>query len=316
MALQRINGNQISTTTQALINSLQFNTPESIFRLPTGTDGQRPTGVSYGTMRFNTIQDKAEIWVSNSDGQGTDGWVLVGAGGPHVGSKDTSYIRTNSTLIDEDVTIGPVANGGDEFSNGFLVGPVEIGYGYTLTIESGAVLFVAGGADDLQSNTQIIDNLEIMEKIHTAHALFGHGPIREKITSYTFPSGQDALQFDIDQSSFYWLTNVAQNFRIDFINIPVSNSGLNGENGNWSYESKIMVQQGSGGYRPTTVTITGDDGSNQGSYNISWQNNSTPGPSANRKSLFVITIYRVTTVSTTGTVTNSWHPVGHMVEYA
>jgi len=312
MALQRINGNQISTTTQALINSLQFNTPESIFRLPTGTDTQRPTGVGYGTMRFNTIQDKAEIWVSNSDGQGTDGWVLVGAGGPHVGSKDTSYIRTNSTLIDEDVTVGPVANGGDEFSNGFLVGPVEIGYGYTLTIEDGAVLFIAGGADDLSSDTTIMDNAKVMESIDVSHALFHYGPNRQKIVSYGFTSGENSLTVDFDNSSVYWLTNVQSNFSLNLINIPDTNANIFQENSNWYYTFKLVIEQGGTAYRPSgSVQINGG-----GSYSINWQNGSAPGVSANRRSVFEITLARVSTVNTSGTVSNNWWLMGDVKEYS
>jgi hypothetical protein len=123
---------------------LSFLNANSIFQLPIGTTAQRPTGVSVGTLRFNTTEDKVEVYVSNSDGQGTDGWSFVGAGGPHVGTKDTSYIRTNSTIIDENITIGPIANGGIQYTNAYAAGPVEVANGFTLTIEDGANFYLIG----------------------------------------------------------------------------------------------------------------------------------------------------------------------------
>jgi hypothetical protein len=64
MALTQINGNQISTSTQALITQLSFLNSDSILRLPAGTTAQRPTGVSFGTLRFNTTEDKVEVYVN------------------------------------------------------------------------------------------------------------------------------------------------------------------------------------------------------------------------------------------------------------
>ena len=62
MALSKISGNQISTSTEAIITTLSFLNTNSVFRLPAGTTAQRPTGVSVGTMRFNTSEDAAEIY--------------------------------------------------------------------------------------------------------------------------------------------------------------------------------------------------------------------------------------------------------------
>jgi hypothetical protein len=86
MAVTLINGNQISSLTNATINQLQFTNTTSILQLPTGTTVQRPSTAAYGTMRFNTTEDKVEVYVTNSNGQGLDGWSFVGAGGPHVGN--------------------------------------------------------------------------------------------------------------------------------------------------------------------------------------------------------------------------------------
>ena len=132
MAITKISGNQIATTTQAILDSLSFLDQESIFRLPAGTTAQRPTGVSVGSMRFNTSEDAAEIYKAD-DGTGSAGWASVSGGGPSFG--DTSILRTNATTISENLTVGPTA--GPEFANGMSAGPITIASGFTVTVESG-----------------------------------------------------------------------------------------------------------------------------------------------------------------------------------
>jgi hypothetical protein len=135
MALTQINGNQISTSTQALITQLSFLNANSIFQLPIGTTAQRPTGVSFGTVRFNTTLDTVEVFKANSDGQGTNGWGSVGGGGPSRGRD--SIVRTNRTYIDENLTIGP--SQGEQFTNGMSIGPVTINNGFIVNIDNNAV---------------------------------------------------------------------------------------------------------------------------------------------------------------------------------
>ena len=132
MALSKISGNQISTSTEAIITTLTFLNTNSVFRLPAGTQAQRPTGVSVGTIRFNTDTDSAEIYKAD-DGSGSAGWASVSGGGPALG--DDSIIRTNANTISENITVGPTAGG--EFANGMSAGPIEISSGYTVTVESG-----------------------------------------------------------------------------------------------------------------------------------------------------------------------------------
>tara|TARA_R100000482_G_C5128349_1_gene150170 strand:- start:1436 stop:1852 length:417 start_codon:yes stop_codon:yes gene_type:complete len=132
MALSKISGNQISTSTEAIITTLSFLNTNSVFRLPAGTTAQRPTGVSVGTMRFNTSEDAAEIYKAD-DGTGSAGWANVAGGGPALG--ENSVIRTNQTTISENITIGPTA--GSEFANGMSSGPITVANGYTITIENG-----------------------------------------------------------------------------------------------------------------------------------------------------------------------------------
>ena len=132
MAISRISGNQIATSTEAIITTLSFLNQDSVFRLPSGTEANKPTGVSVGTLRFNTDNDSAEIYKAD-DGTGSAGWSPVAGGGPSLGTD--SIIRTNPTTISENITVGPSA--GNEFANGMSAGPITIGNGYTVTVESG-----------------------------------------------------------------------------------------------------------------------------------------------------------------------------------
>jgi hypothetical protein len=132
MALTQINGNQISSSTSALITQLSFLNTNSILQLPSGTTQQRPAGVTYGTIRFNTTLDNVEVWKSDADGQGTDGWGAIGGGGPSRGRD--SIVRTNRNFINENVTIGP--SQGEQYANGMSAGPVTIQNGYTVTVDT------------------------------------------------------------------------------------------------------------------------------------------------------------------------------------
>lgn len=138
MAITKIRGNQISTATQAVIDRLTFLDGESILRLPSGTTGQQPTGISVGTIRFNTTLDAAEVYVADADGAGNPGWTSVGGGGTSVGND--GLIRTNDSTLTENASVGPSA--GSEFSHGFLVGPLTISSGVTLTVETGGKLLI------------------------------------------------------------------------------------------------------------------------------------------------------------------------------
>ena len=132
MAITKISGNQISQSTSAIITTLSLFSTNSEFRLPAGTTGNRPTGISVGTMRFNTSLDSAEIYKAD-DGTGSAGWSPVAGGGPSLGTD--SIIRTNPTTISENITVGPSA--GNEFANGMSAGPITVANGYTVTVESG-----------------------------------------------------------------------------------------------------------------------------------------------------------------------------------
>ena len=131
MAVTRISGNQIATTTAAQIQSLTFSQGTSVLRIPAGTTAQQPSGVSPGTIRFNTDNDAAEIYKADA-GDGNPGWAAVSGGGPSLG--EDSIVRTNPNTISENITIGATA--GDEFANGMSAGPITIANGYTVTVEA------------------------------------------------------------------------------------------------------------------------------------------------------------------------------------
>jgi hypothetical protein len=132
MAISRISGNQIAISTEAILTTLTFLNQTSVFRLPSGTAANRPTGVTAGTLRFNTDTDSAEIYKADA-GDGNPGWAAVSGGGPSLG--DDSVVRTNANTISENLTVGPSA--GAEFANGMSAGPMTIANGFTVTIENG-----------------------------------------------------------------------------------------------------------------------------------------------------------------------------------
>lgn len=140
----KIIGNQIDATTRAIMEALQVT--EQI-NLPSLNQSQiNALGTpAYGTLVYNTTEDMAQIYLQDA-AQGVPGWDDVGGGGPSVGEE--SIIRTNGPQIEQDLTVGPSANGGAEFTNGFTAGPVTIQNGRTVTIENGASWFLLGGEDN------------------------------------------------------------------------------------------------------------------------------------------------------------------------
>lgn len=91
--------------------------------IPVGTEAQRPTGAN-GLFRYNSD-------THNFEGYSPNGWGQVG-GGQMYGNAPAKAIFYNAQAILEDVTIEAGTNGG-------TFGPITIGDGFEVTVESGSV---------------------------------------------------------------------------------------------------------------------------------------------------------------------------------
>lgn len=146
MALTKINGNNIDTTTEALIKILQLSGSGSYLELPKYTN-QTAIDAAFGspavgTIVFNQEEDQAQIYVADA-AQGAAGWAAVGGGGASLGEK--SIVRTNAAVIDEDLQIGAISNPDPEFANAMSIGPITINAGRTVSIDAGSVYTIIGG---------------------------------------------------------------------------------------------------------------------------------------------------------------------------
>ncbi len=148
----KIIGNQIDAATRAIIEALDVT--EQI-NLPSLNQTQiTALGTpAYGTLVYNTTEDMAQIYLQDA-AQGVPGWDDVGGGGPSVGEE--SIIRTNGPTIEQNITVGPVANGGTEFTIGFSAGPISIAQGNTVTVENGARWTLIGGEDNDVGEGQVM----------------------------------------------------------------------------------------------------------------------------------------------------------------
>lgn len=171
MAVTRISGNQIATSTQAIITTLSFLNTNSIFRLPSGDTASRPTGVSVGTIRFNSQEDSAEIYKAD-DGTGSAGWTEVAGGGPSVGND--AIIRTNGVTLTEATTVGPTANGDEKFTHGFHFGTLTLGASANLTVENGAGLQIVATDKLLAYQSDINQPGRILQVVKGSEVVTGN----------------------------------------------------------------------------------------------------------------------------------------------
>ena len=148
----KIIGNQIDATTRAIMEALQVTEQINLPAINQAAVDALGTP-AYGTLVYNTTEDMAQIYKADA-AQGVPGWDDVGGGGPSVG--EDSIIRTNGTTINETLTVGPSANGGVEFTNGFSAGPIQVSNGNTVTVENGAQWFILGGEDNDVGEGQIM----------------------------------------------------------------------------------------------------------------------------------------------------------------
>lgn len=96
-------------------------------KLPSGTTAQRPASPSNGYIRYNTE-------TTSFEGYSNGTWSPV-AGGQMLGQAQVKAISYNAQVINENITVPANVNAS-------MVGPVTIGDGYTLTIETGARVVV------------------------------------------------------------------------------------------------------------------------------------------------------------------------------
>ena len=144
MAVTKIRETQVSTDTQLVVTSLQFQNTTSILKLPTGSSADRTGSPAIGHIRFNTDLDRAETYVADSDGDGNAGWLEIGSGGGNVYG-DNGEIRANANRIVKSIEVPAVADDPNA-ANAFIKGPVtilsdnatpavvDLGVGVTLTI--------------------------------------------------------------------------------------------------------------------------------------------------------------------------------------
>lgn len=124
MAVTKIRETQVSTDTQLVVTSLQFQNTTSILRLPTGDGASQPANPAVGMIRFNTDLDRAETYVADVDGDGNAGWLEVGSGGGNVVG-DNGEIRGNTDRIVKTIEIPAYADD-PNFANSFSKGPIAI----------------------------------------------------------------------------------------------------------------------------------------------------------------------------------------------
>lgn len=139
MATTRISDNQIDEATAATITTLNFLNTNSEFKIPVGDTATRPGTPALGMMRFNSENDKAEIYVADFDGDGNPGWINLGAGAGGSVSLlgDNNNIRGNPKTIAEDIEIPNPATD-KTYENSFTLGPVlSIATGFTVTVPVG-----------------------------------------------------------------------------------------------------------------------------------------------------------------------------------
>ena len=242
----KIIGNQIDAATRAIVTALtvteQLNLPE-LNQAAVNALGTP----AYGTLVYNSTEDEAQIW--KQDVSGSPGWDSVGGGGPSVG--ENSIIRTNGTTISENLTVGPTANGGVEFTNGFTAAPITIANGYTVTIENGATWTIIGPDENLAAY-RYFNNVGVNEHLRMVPgSTFEFGQTKENFIAFA-KSG--SVTVDHSQATIFITTNPSGyngNFAINFNNVP--------NVGGFVYTAQIIIKQVNGTGTVNDVNINGQN---------------------------------------------------------
>ena len=239
----KIIGNQIDASTRAIMEALQLTEQLNLPALNQSAVTALGTP-AYGTIVYNSTEDMAQIYKQDA-AQGVPGWTDVGGGGPSVG--ENSIIRTNGTTIEENLTIGPVANGGVEFTNGFSAGPITIANGYTVTIENNATWNILGGDDML--NLEVVD---IITQDFRSTGMHFSGGRKEHCKFYADYSG-DVTHSVNNGNTIYVTRNGGGNWRLNL-------TDMDQHNGDGSlYHFRMLVENAGANGMCSAISILGVD---------------------------------------------------------
>ena len=242
----KIIGNQIDAATRAIVTALSVTEQLNLPELNQAAVNALGTP-AYGTLVYNSTEDEAQIW--KQDVSGSPGWDSVGGGGPSVG--ENSIIRTNGTTISENLTVGPTANGGVEFTNGFTAAPITIANGYTVTIENGATWTIIGPDEDLTAY-RYFNNIGVNEHLRLIPgSTLEFGQTKESFVG--FGKG-GSVTLDHSQGTIFITTNPSGyngNFSININNVPAV--------GGFVYTAQIIIKQVNGTGTVNDVNINGQN---------------------------------------------------------
>ena len=242
----KIIGNQIDAATRAIVTALSVTEQLNLPELNQAAVNALGTP-AYGTLVYNSTEDEAQIW--KQDVSGSPGWDSVGGGGPSVG--ENSIIRTNGTTISENLTVGPTANGGVEFTNGFTAAPITIANGYTVTIENGATWTIIGPDEDLTAY-RYFNNIGVNEHLRLIPgSTLEFGQTKESFVG--FGKG-GSVTLDHSQGTIFITTNPSAyngNFSVNFNNVP--------NVGGFVYTAQIIIKQVNGTGTVNDVNINGQN---------------------------------------------------------
>ena len=245
----KIIGNQIDAVTRAIVTALQV-TEQVNLPILNQTQITALGTVPLGTIVFNSTEGMFQGYLPDVVGPGTPGWDDVGGGGPSLG--DDSIIRTNGDTISENITIGPSANNGVEFTNGFSAAPITIANGYTVTIETGAQWTLIGTDEDI-STYRYFDNAAVNSHLRlVTGATFEFGQTKERAIAFA-KSGTVTL--DHSQATIFTTSNPTGyngNFTVNFTNVPAISGFV--------YTAQVIVEQTNGNGYITGVQINGTSG--------------------------------------------------------
>ena len=242
----KIIGNQIDAATRAIVTALSVTEQLNLPELNQAAVNALGTP-AYRTLVYNSTAEEAQIW--KQDVSGSPGWDSVGGGGPSVG--ENSIIRTNGTTISENLTVGPTANGGVEFTNGFTAAPITIANGYTVTIENGATWTIIGPDEDLTAY-RYFNNIGVNEHLRLIPgSTLEFGQTKESFVG--FGKG-GSVTLDHSQGTIFITTNPSGyngNFSININNVPAV--------GGFVYTAQIIIKQVNGTGTVNDVNINGQN---------------------------------------------------------